>query len=535
MTAIRSILLLPLLAACATLPPAPGPSARSTDTPPPVAREFRGVWVATVANIDWPSRPGLSTWRQQVELLQILNRAVELHLNAVILQVRPAADALYPSGHEPWSEYLTGQMGAAPEPAYDPLAFAVAEAHARGLELHAWINPFRAHHPTDTSAVSADHVSREHPEMVRRYGDYLWLDPGDPAARRYSLGVVLDIVRRYDIDGIHIDDYFYPYPEPDSLGHPMSFPDDSSWSRYVRAGGAMSRDDWRRHNIDQFIESMYGEVKAAKPWVKVGISPFGIWRPGTPPGICCFDAYARLYADSRKWLREGWLDYITPQLYWSVGSLHQSYPALLDWWVSQNVLGRHLWPGNDINRIGTGMSGWRVDELLEQIRLTREQPGATGNVFFSMKALMSNRGGITDQLEGGPYHAPALVPASPWLSHRVPPEPKAVARVDAATGNVVLHLAPGTKHDPWLWAVQARTAGAWTTTILPGRQRTHTIARGAGAAVPDEVVVYEVNRYGNQSAGRVVRTGCQVSGQGCQLSAVSSRPSALGSRLPAPQ
>ncbi|HEU4643341.1 MAG TPA: family 10 glycosylhydrolase [Gemmatimonadaceae bacterium] len=502
---IRSLPLIALLAARAALAQTPAPAPTDSDAPP-VAREFRGVWVASVANIDWPSRPGLSTWQQQVELLEILNRAVELHLNAVVLQVRPAADALYHSRYEPWSEYLTGEMGAPPEPSWDPLAFAVKEAHARGLELHAWINPFRAHHPTDTSAYSTNHVSRAHPEMVRQYGQYLWLDPGDAAVRRHSLRVVLDIVKRYDVDGIHIDDYFYPYKERDSLGQPMDFPDDSSWTRYVRAGGKMTRDDWRRHNIDLFIESMYHEVKKAKPWVKVGISPFGIWRPENPPGICCFDAYAELYADSRKWLAEGWLDYLTPQLYWSIGSPHQSYPVLLKWWAEHNPKGRHLWPGNDLNRIGPlGTSGWRADELLEQIRLTRAQPGATGNVYFSMKSLMTNRGGITDQLAGGPYAQPALVPASPWLSKRVPPTPKAVARVDTVTGNVVLHLAPGGKHHVWLWAVQARTAGVWTTAILPGEQRTHTIARGAGSVVPDEVVVYEVNRYGNQSAGRIVR------------------------------
>ncbi|HEX7942553.1 MAG TPA: family 10 glycosylhydrolase, partial [Gemmatimonadaceae bacterium] len=368
MIAIRSLLLIPLLAARATLAQAPAPAPTDSDTPPPVTREFRGVWVASVANIDWPSRPGLTPWQQQVELLEILNRAVELHLNAVVLQVRPAADALYPSKYEPWSEYLTGQMGAAPEPSYDPLAFAVAEAHKRGLELHAWVNPFRAHHPTDTSALATDHVSRAHPDMVRQYGEYLWLDPGDLAARRYSLRVVLDIVRRYDIDGIHIDDYFYPYKERDSLGQEMDFPDEPSWSRYVRAGGTMSRDDWRRHNIDLFIEAMYHAVKAAKPWVKVGISPFGIWRPGNPEQVAGFDAYSQLYADSRKWLTEGWLDYLSPQLYWSVDSPHQSYPVLLEWWASQNTHGRHLWPGNDLNRIAGPLDtlGWRADELLEQ-------------------------------------------------------------------------------------------------------------------------------------------------------------------------
>lgn len=470
-----------------------------------MAREFRGVWVATVANIDWPSAPGLSPWQQQIELLEILNKAVEMHLNAIILQVRPAADALYASPYEPWSEYLTGQMGAPPEPFYDPLAFAIAEAHKRGLELHAWINPFRAHHPSATSPLATTHVREAEPGMVRQYGDYLWLDPGDPAARRHSLRVVLDIVRRYDVDGIHIDDYFYPYQERDSLGRPLSFPDEASWKRYVRAGGTLSRDDWRRHNIDRFIEAMYREVKAVKPWVKVGISPFGIWRPGFPEQVAGFDAYAELYADSRKWLTNGWLDYLSPQLYWSIGRPQQSYPVLLAWWVSQNVHGRHIWPGNYASRVGPlGTSSWPVDELLQQIRLTREQPGATGNVYFSMSAFLRNQGGITDQLMAGPYQGPALVPASPWLSRSRPPAPRAVARADTVTGNLVLHIAPATEHEPWLWVVQARNAGEWTTAILPGVQRAYTLRRAPSLTGPDVVAVSEVNRYGNQSPDTVL-------------------------------
>jgi uncharacterized lipoprotein YddW (UPF0748 family) len=486
---------------------APAPAAHISDAPPPVPREFRAAWVASVANIDWPSKPGLSVWQQQVELLQILNKAVELNLNAVILQIRPAADALYASEYEPWSEYLTGQMGAAPEPRYDPLAFAIEEAHKRGLELHAWFNPFRAHHPSATSPYSTNHVSRAHPEEVRTYGHSLWLDPGSRAARQHSLRVVMDLVKRYDVDGIHIDDYFYPYKERDSLGQTIDFPDDSTWQQYVRAGGVLDRNDWRRHNIDQFIEAMYHEVKQVKPWVKVGISPFGIWRPGVPEQITGFDAYAELYADSRKWLNLGWLDYLTPQLYWPIGSPGQSYPVLLRWWVSQNTYGRHIWPGNDLNRVAdsVGGKGWPPEELLGQIRLTRAQLGATGNVYFSMKSLMQDRGGIDELLRAGPYAAPALVPASPWLSRRAPPKPEASARIDTITGNLVLRVAPSTKHHVWLWVVQERYGDQWQTAILPGEQRVYTLVRAPSAVMPDAVVVSEVNRYGNQSATTLVR------------------------------
>ncbi|MBW3630866.1 MAG: family 10 glycosylhydrolase, partial [Gemmatimonadetes bacterium] len=253
--------------------------------PPPVQREFRGVWVASVSNIDWPSRPGLAVQEQKSELLAILDRAADLRLNAVILQVRPAADALYASDHEPWSEYLTGEMGRAPEPFYDPLQFAVDEAHRRGLELHAWFNPFRARHPSARSQIHGSHLSRVRPEIVRSYGTHLWMDPGEPDVREHSIRVVLDVVRRYDIDGVHIDDYFYPYKERDAAGAPIDFPDSASYARYRAGGGVLARNDWRRHNVDTFVERLDREIKREKRWVSFGVSPIGTWRPGNPPQI----------------------------------------------------------------------------------------------------------------------------------------------------------------------------------------------------------------------------------------------------------
>jgi len=234
---------------------------------PPVPREFRGAWVASVANIDWPSRPGLSTWEQQAELIAILNRCVALNFNAVILQVRPAADALYDSPYEPWSAYLTGVEGRAPEPYYDPLTFAVAEAHKRGLELHAWFNPYRARHPSAHGSAALSHIATLHPELVRAYGRYQWMDPGEPAVRAQTLRVMLDVVKRYDVDGIHIDDYFYPYPElgPDSV--PIPFPDSASYGRYVRGGGTLAVNDWRRENVNTLMRNIYRRTKAIKPWV----------------------------------------------------------------------------------------------------------------------------------------------------------------------------------------------------------------------------------------------------------------------------
>jgi len=370
------------------------------------AREFRGVWVATVANIDWPSKPGLSTADQKKELLALLDRAVQLKLNAVLFQVRPACDAFYNSKFEPWSEYLTGTMGRAPQPFYDPLAFAVEQAHARGLELHAWFNPFRAHHFQTVSPIAASHISRTHPDLVRSYGKYLWLDPGEPAVRDYSLSVVLDVVKRYDVDGIHFDDYFYPYKEKGANGKDVDFPDEASWRKFgVR--GKLGRDDWRRQNVNEFVERVYKSIKTLKPWVKFGISPFGIWRPGNPPQIRGYDAYAKLYADSRQWLVNGWVDYLAPQLYWTNDSKEQSFSALLDWWSHQNPKGREIFSGIAASNAGK----WPPEEIPNQIRLTRKQPGAGGYILYSLKSLQTNPA-LEQSLEHDLNVQPALPPSA---------------------------------------------------------------------------------------------------------------------------
>ena len=305
---------------------------------PTIPRELRGVWVATVRNIDWPSTDSVSADRQRAELIDLFDRAVAAGFNAVVFQVRPASDAVYRSALEPWAALLTGRQGT--DPGYDPLEFAVVEAHARGLELHAWINPFRAGNATDSSVFAPTHMWNARRQLVRVYGAQLWLDPGEPEAREHSLRVVTDIVRRYDIDGIHMDDYFYPYPVRDSArGGNFAFPDSGS---YARSGSALPVDDWRRENIDRFVERMYRESHEIKPSIKVGISPFGIWRPGNPPGVAGLDAYSAIYADSRKWLQQGWVDYFVPQLYWPIARTDVSFPILLDWWAKQNPRRRAL-------------------------------------------------------------------------------------------------------------------------------------------------------------------------------------------------
>ncbi|MGQ0712118.1 MAG: glycoside hydrolase family 10 protein [Gemmatimonadaceae bacterium] len=495
----------PRLLAAALLAAAPLAAQSATDAAPPVRREFRGVWVASVANIDWPSRPGLSTWEQQEELLHVLNRCVALGLNAVVLQIRPAADALYASTLEPWSEYLTGRQGQAPEPAWDPLAFAVEEAHRRGLELHAWFNPFRARHPTATSEIAATHVAKRRPTLVLSYGRHLWLDPGLPEARAYSIRVIADVVRRYDIDGVQIDDYFYPYRERDSSGALLDFPDSLSWARYVGTGGALGRDDWRRSNVDVFVRDLYRAIKRTKRRVRFGVSPFGIWRPGYPATVQGFDPYEQIYADARKWLVEGWVDYFAPQLYWPIQPPAQSYPVLLAWWAQENVKRRHLWPGNFTSRVGAGDSTrrWTPAEILDQVRLTRERAGATGNIHFSMKVFLENRDSIATALARGIYAEPALVPRTPWLDSVPPRRPIIAARIDSTTGGVTLRMRPGGKEAIWRWVVRARTNGAWTTRILPGWQRSHALTLDAGTPVPDAVLVSAVDRLGNET--RAVR------------------------------
>lgn len=468
--------------------------------PPPIRREFRGVWIASVQNIDWPSQPGLSTQEQKDELLGMFDRAVALRLNAVILQVRPAADAMYPSPYEPWSEYLTGQMGRAPSPWYDPLEFAVTEAHKRGLELHAWFNPYRARHPSARSAPSANHISRTHPELVKRYGSMLWMDPGEPEVRDQTIRVVLDVVQRYDIDGVHIDDYFYPYKEKDRRGRTIEFPDATSWRKYQRSGRRLARDDWRRANVDSLIYQVYVRIKAAKPWVKFGISPFGVWRPGNPPQIGGFDSYAELYGDSRKWLINGWADYFTPQLYWPTTRPDLSYPVLLQWWVEQNAKGRHIWPGNYLDKVTGTDTGWPAEEMLDQIALTRAQRGATGNVYFSMRSFMFGRDGLPEKLVAGPYASKTLVPASPWLDSIPPLSPIVRVGRDAVSGASTVSLQPQGAEPTSLWLIRTRVGTDWTTEVLSGLQRFYMIPRIAGGVAADELVVSAVDRSGNESA-----------------------------------
>jgi uncharacterized lipoprotein YddW (UPF0748 family) len=465
---------------------------------PSVPREFRGVWVATVGNIDWPSKPGLPVTTQQEELIAILDRAQSLHLNAVIFQVRPAGDALYESQIEPWSEYLSGRQGVAPEPRWDPLKFAVDEAHARGLELHAWFNPSRAKDASAKCPLTIRHIGVQRPSAMKRYGTVLWMDPSDSVVRRHTVRVVLDVVRRYDIDGVHIDDYFYPYPQRDWRGRAVSFPDAAAYERYRKNGGGLDLSSWRRQNVDQLVEALYRGVRDVKPWVKFGISPFGIWRPGEPAGVEGFDAYEEIFADARRWLREGWADYFSPQLYWPVDSPAQNYSVLLNWWGEQNLFGRHIWPGNFTSRAGTRWD-WPARELVSQVLATRADRTATGNVHFSMRALLKDQAGVAEALVRNVYAGPALVPESPWLAGQAPNAPRfriandGPLRVRACFGDPSL-VAPR-----W-WVLHVKRDHTWTTRVLPGAVR--QMALGA-LSTADSVVLSAVDRTGREGGATV--------------------------------
>ena len=462
--------------------------------PPAVRREFRAAWIATVANIDWPSRPGLPAERQRAELVALLDRAVATRLNAVILQIRPCADALYDSPLEPWSAYLTGTMGKAPEPPYDPLAYAIEQAHARGLELHCWFNPYRVQQSAAAGPAAATHASVTMPQVVRTYGPFLWFDPGEPAAAERFLAVVRDVVGRYDVDGVHIDDYFYPYPVKED-GREVPFPDTDSHARAVAAGGLADRAAWRRDNVDRLVERLWTEVKAAKPHVLVGISPFGIWRPGHPPGIKGLDQVAALNADPRKWLHAGWLDYLAPQLYWRIDAPEQGFEQLLGWWAGENVRQRGLWPGIYTSRVRRDPAAeatktvWEAEEIVRQVEATRANGGAGGTIHFSMRALAEDFDGVATKLAAGPYAEPALVPAV-RPPHGFPPLAPAVAR--DATG-VAFALPPGEQAPAWLWVVRTRSGDGWRTTILPGRAGRHDLAADVA-----EVAVSAVARDGRE-------------------------------------
>jgi uncharacterized lipoprotein YddW (UPF0748 family) len=481
------------------------PQSDTSCVPPRIAREFRGVWVASVRNLDWPSRPGLPPSLAKAELIALLDRAAASGLNAVLFQVRPAGDALYESKIEPWSEYLTGKQGLAPVPLWDPLQFAVAQAHARGLELHAWFNPYRAKEPSAKGPLASTHIARKHPELVKSYGKkQLWMDPGEPAVREQTLRVVLDVVKRYDIDGVHLDDYFYPYPERRSNGS-TDFPDDRSWKAYKKSGGKLARDDWRRANVDDLIETLHKEIAKEKPWVKFGISPFQLWRPGYPAQVKTgLDAFATLFADSRKWFVNGWVDYLSPQLYRRVDE-ERSYGLLLRWWAAQNARQRHLWPGLYTSGVRTGAgTEWRAGEFVAQVLATRDEPAVDGEVHFSMEAFLTDRDSVGTVLRRTVYAQQAIVPESPWMMSGTPTTPATGFKRSAESDSVT--IVPGAGNQPRWWVIQLRAAGVWETHLVDAAAHAYAVPRAREpASRPDLIAVSAVDRVGNASGVSALR------------------------------
>ncbi len=483
--------------------------------PPAAPREFRAAWVATVANIDWPSKPGLPVEQQRAEALAILDHARALKLNAIILQVRPAADALYASSLEPWSEFLTGEQGRAPSPFYDPLQFWITEAHRRGLELHAWLNPYRSRHSAAKSLPAANHISKTNPQAVKTYGAFEWMDPGEPFAARRTLDVISEVVSNYDVDGIHIDDYFYPYPIAAPLpGQPpgtvalgtaqpppeLDFPDEPAWQRYVAVSGKkLSRADWRRQNVDYLVEDIYRTIHRIKPWVRFGVSPFGIGRPDRrPKGIAGFSQYDKLYADAELWLQKGWLDYFAPQLYWPKARKAQDCATLLKYWSRENSAQRHLWPGLFTSSINDTPTSWAPEEITHQIGLTRAQPQAGGHIHYSMIALMQDRKGISGLLAAGPYTQAALVPATPWLDAVAPGAPMLRRETSGiAAGWVSITAATGKPVS--LYAIWRRHGREWRFSVQPAVEPVIAIAPDPKLGAVEALAVSAVDAVGNES------------------------------------
>lgn len=374
--------------------------------------EFRGVWVATVDNIDWPNQGDFNSDSQKTAFIRLLDMHQRNGLNAMIVQIRPCTDALYPSQYEPWSEWLTGQQGQPPVPYYDPLAFMIAETHKRGMVFHAWMNPYRAEFNINNASVAATHVTRLHPEWFVTYGDKRYFDPGNKEAQLYVTQVVTDVVSRYPVDAIHFDDYFYPYRIAGK-----EFPDEDSYRLY---GKGMKKDDWRRSNTDSIIAKLSRAIKKENSQCQFGISPFGVWRNKEKDPVDGSNTngaqtnYDDLYADILLWLKKDWIDYVAPQLYWEFGHHIAPYEVLLKWW-STHTYGKHCYIGMGIYRANTNAAWRNVNQLPRQIEAMRSTPNMKGMIFFSSKTFEKNPNGWNDSLRLNYFKDRVGVPTMEWL------------------------------------------------------------------------------------------------------------------------
>jgi uncharacterized lipoprotein YddW (UPF0748 family) len=390
--------------------------------------EFRAVWIATVDNIDWPSKGNYNTDSQKIEFIHQLEMHQLNGINAVIVQVRPAADAFYPSAYEPWSQWLTGKQGQPPAQYYDPLQFMIEETHKRGMEFHAWCNPYRAVFQIGKSSIAPSHVTNIHPDWFLNYGGVKYFDPGNKAVQQYVSMVIRDLVRRYDLDAIHFDDYFYPYRIPGK-----EFPDAASFQKY---GNGMERGDWRRSNVDSIIVSLAKVIKEEKSHCKFGISPFGVWRNKSLDSVgsdthAGQTNYDDLYADILLWLKNGWIDYVAPQLYWEFGFHAAPYEVLLDWW-SKHSYGRHCYIGLGIFKAGSNPAWRDKSQIPKQIEALRTESGIQGMIFFSSTSFQKNPNGWNDSLQNHYFRHPALIPPMNWIDSIKPAQP--VIEIKSASG-----------------------------------------------------------------------------------------------------
>ena len=479
------------------LRPAGGTPGRCGAVPVKATRELRGMWLTTVNNIDWPSRPGLPEAQVKKEYLAWLDMARAQNHNAIFVHVRPSGDALWPSAYAPWSEWLTGRRDGR-DPGWDPMAFMVAEAHARNLEFHAWFNPYRGSQPApagpgaDIDALAPDHPLRAHRDWAIAYpkgrAARFYFDPGIPAARKFVEDAMLEAVAKYDVDGVHFDDFFYPYPEAG-----QDFPDAASYARYARAG--QSRADWRRENVNTLVREMNTRIKQLKPWVKFGISPFGIWRNARTDragsDTSGLESHDAIYADTRTWVREGWLDYIVPQLYWAIGFDRADYAKVLPWW-SRLVEGTNvqLYIGQGDYRVGE-KGPWRDPRQIERQLALNDRYAVAGSVHFSAKQIRADRLGAVTRYRKAHYAAPALLPTMAQLPAEPPSAPRLISAA-AAPGRVTFIWQPG-EREPVSWALY-RVGGGSADLVATGR-------RGAEvtATEPGTYCLSGLDRSGNES------------------------------------
>lgn len=367
------------------------------------------MWIATVTNIDYPFQPTTDAEQLKAEFISLIDMHKRNGMNAIVFQIRPAADAFYPSPFEPWSYWLTGSQGQPPIPFFDPLEFMVDECHKRGMEFHAWLNPYRAVFNRIRDVVAPDHITRKHPEWFINYGDKKYFDPGNPEARKYLIDVVKDIVTRYNVDAIHFDDYFYPYPISG-----VEFPDYKSFKDY---GKGMNRGDWRRSNTDSIISNIHDMIKVVRPECQFGISPFGVWRnkENDPDGSNTQRAltnYDDLYADILNWLDNGWIDYVAPQLYWNIGHRNVDFSHLVDWW-NEHTYGRNCYIGVGLYQVGSNQAWRDLTQIPRQIEKIRTAENVQGMIFYHSSTFESDPYGISKQIRENYFKEAALPPLPP--------------------------------------------------------------------------------------------------------------------------